>query len=139
MCQHAINGDKDVKKIALVLFGILSLTACKPGEDKATALAQKEMVEGLKDPDSAKFKNLRVTEIHGEQDGSVLATVCGQLNAKNSFNAYVGYKKFILTLAMKEKGFFSKGVTYSVISKNILQNELDETIFKYQETCGADE
>lgn len=136
---EVITGDKNVKRIALILFSFFAITACKPGEDKAKDLAQKEMVEGLKDPDSAKFKNLRVAELHEEQDGSVLATVCGQLNAKNSFNAYVGYKKFILMLAMKEKGFFSKGVTYNVISKDILQNELDETVFKYQETCDADE
>ncbi len=127
-----------MKKIAAVLLGISLLAGCKPGEKKAIDLAQKEMAESLKDPDSAKFRYVRVPEIHEEQDGSMLATVCGQLNAKNSYSAYVGYKKFVLILAMKEKGFFSKGVTYDVIAKNILESDLDEKVFKYQETCGAD-
>jgi len=43
----------------------------------------------LKDPSSATFKNVRVVR---KTDRKL---VCGEINAKNSFGAYVGYQPFI--------------------------------------------
>lgn len=136
--KNIIKGLAYMKKIALLLM-FLALTGCKPGEEKAIELAKNELSEGLKDPDGAKFKNIHVADIHEEQDGSVLATVCGQLNAKNSFNAYVGYRKFIVMLSMKEKSFFGKGVTYDVITSKVLESYQEESIFRYEETCSPND
>lgn len=61
----------------------------KNGQEKAFAAAQDAAKEGLKDPDSAKFQNLRIADFDG---GKV---VCGEINAKNSYGGYVGYKRFI--------------------------------------------
>lgn len=48
---------------------------------------------GLKDPYSARFEGLRWGK---KADGSNLRdTVCGSVNSKNSFGAYVGAKTFM--------------------------------------------
>ena len=61
----------------------------KNGQEKTIAAAQDAAKKGLKDPDSAKFQNLRIADFDG---GKV---VCGEINAKNSYGGYVGYKRFV--------------------------------------------
>jgi hypothetical protein len=60
----------------------------KNGQKKTVAAAQDRVRASLKDPDSAKFQDLRVVDYAG---GKV---VCGEVNAKNSYGGYVGYKQF---------------------------------------------
>jgi hypothetical protein len=43
------------------------------------------VLNSLKDPDSARFRN---TSVNG-------ATYCGEVNAKNSYGGYVGFKRFV--------------------------------------------
>ncbi|HHR6503129.1 TPA: hypothetical protein ACS8CD_003703 [Providencia alcalifaciens] len=50
------------------------------------SIAEKRLKENLKDPSSADFKDSRI--------GSN-GTVCGQVNSKNGFGSYTGYKKYI--------------------------------------------
>jgi len=50
---------------------------------------EKALRQTLKDGDSAKFKN--VTYIKNKNGSAV----CGYVNAKNSFGAYIGYKMFV--------------------------------------------
>lgn len=52
--------------------------------------AKRQIKEMAKDEDSVQFKN--ITSNKTEKFGEV---VCGQFNAKNSFNAYTGYIRFI--------------------------------------------
>lgn len=53
--------------------------------DAAKVTAAKVFVaNGLKDPDSAKFRNVKVK----------WGNVCGEVNAKNSYGGYVGYRRF---------------------------------------------
>ena len=61
----------------------------KNGQEKTITAAQDAAKKGLKDPDSAKFQNLRIADFDG---GKV---VCGEINAKNSYGGYVGYKRFV--------------------------------------------
>ena len=61
----------------------------KNGQEKAIAASQDAAKKGLKDPDSAKFQNLRIADFDG---GKV---VCGEINAKNGYGGYVGYKRFV--------------------------------------------
>ena len=54
----------------------------------------------MKDPDSAEFRNwsyIKASE-------SLPATVCGEVNAKNSFNGYSGFKKFLFKTDTTEFG-----------------------------------
>lgn len=51
------------------------------------------IVMDLKDPESARFRNV-FTKENKKEDGSISYLVCGEINAKNSYGAYVGYKPF---------------------------------------------
>lgn len=54
----------------------------------------------LKDPESARFGEFRAVE-----DGAKgVVTVCGTVNAKNSFGGYTGMQPFIGALDFDEKG-----------------------------------
>ena len=51
--------------------------------------AKARIVSMLKDPDSAKFKDVAVSVSSG--------AVCGRVNAKNSHGGYVGFRRFIVS------------------------------------------
>lgn len=51
------------------------------------------MEDVLKDSESARFRNLDVFEDPYLGDGQY--TLCGEVNAKNSYGAYIGYKPFM--------------------------------------------
>lgn len=82
-----------MQKLRVMLPFFLMLAACGQSEaDKAKNAAEmkeirfqrvaKESVTAvLKDPDSAEFRNQR--------------GFCGEVNSKNSFGGYVGFKRFI--------------------------------------------
>lgn len=57
--------------------------------DRATA----QLVQNFKDPESAKYRNIRTY-----RTGMGDEIVCGEVNGKNSFGAYVGYKPFYIRL-----------------------------------------
>lgn len=115
-----------------------TLVGCKPSEEKALDLAKKEIAQDMKDPDSAKFRFTRIVKTKENEDGSLLALVCGQVNAKNGFGAYAGFHSFMIDLSMKSKGIFSKGVTYSVGHKKISKEDDRSDIIGYSDICGED-
>lgn len=131
-----------VKNVFLCAFAVLSLTACKPTEEKAMQLGQKEIAQGLKDPDSAKFKLVRFNRDKTQKvPDSLSGYVCGRVAGKNSFGAYVGYQPFYIHLALTPKGTFSSGVTYTVGDKAIyLDGRTEEWIDvdgnTYVNRCG---
>jgi hypothetical protein len=55
----------------------------------AIAKVKHDILERLKDPDSAKFRRIKVSE-----DGTL---VCGEVNAKNSYGGYTGFTRFTNT------------------------------------------
>lgn len=58
--------------------------------------AVRAITEELLDPDSAKFRCIRVKR-NEEMD---VITVSGGVNAKNAYGGYVGYKAFNITMHM---------------------------------------
>lgn len=75
--------------LTLLLSG--SVTAASPSSNQTKDLDAAKVIfvkmviaNGLKDPDSAKFRRVKVK----------WDTVCGEVNAKNSFGGYVGYRRF---------------------------------------------
>lgn len=50
--------------------------------------AKARVLDTLKDPDSAKFKDVYVAA-----DGE---TLCGSINSKNSYGGYVGFQNFMI-------------------------------------------
>jgi hypothetical protein len=67
----------------VMLFGALVLLGC----DRSIEEAQRVVADRMKDPRSVQFRNVAT--------GS-LGHVCGELNAKNSYGAYVGFKRFFV-------------------------------------------
>jgi hypothetical protein len=61
----------------------------KNGKEKTITAAQESVRKKLKDPDSAKFQNTRITDYNGGR------VVCGEVNAKNIYGGYVGYNVFV--------------------------------------------
>lgn len=65
----------------------------KAGEEKVIDEALASARHGMKDPDAAQFRNVRLVAYNG---GHV---VCGEVNGKNSYGAYVGYTPFVASTA----------------------------------------
>ena len=117
----ACNKEFDVKTPLsfLVILTLISLVACgdsppetssQPQMQKAAELARQKaeqdkkreqrqaaylqvVLDSLKDPDSAQFRDLQWS-IDREQYGDSL---CGWVNAKNGFGRYVGFHPFAVT------------------------------------------
>lgn len=69
--------------ILIVAIGGMSLAGC----DSASSRAQEIAARDLKDPSSAQFRDVR------EAKGGA---VCGEMNGKNAFGAYTGFKRFVV-------------------------------------------
>jgi hypothetical protein len=73
-------------KLALFI-PIFLLSACSSSADNLFAEEVQNSVRAkLKDPDSAKFQDLR--------SFAEARVACGKVNSKNSFGGYVGYEEF---------------------------------------------
>ncbi|WGL54589.1 hypothetical protein [Kluyvera intermedia] len=123
-----------MKKV-MFLIALCVLAGCKPGADKAISIGQKEVSAVMKDPDSAKFRNVKFIQKDEADDGTVNGYVCGEINSKNSYGAYAGFSPFMVNLAMKSKGIFSTGVTYTVNAKEIYGGDSLPGA-DYKEICG---
>ena len=74
---------------ALIFVIPAMMFGCSPDPNRAViAKAEQSVKQDLKDPDSAEFSD---ETVKGDPD---TGTVCGRVNAKNSFGGYVGYRKF---------------------------------------------
>lgn len=72
-----------------IIFGSILLSGCdgNPFEKmKKERESKKLVIESLKDGESAKFRN-----VNGE---------CGEVNAKNGFGAYTGFKRYMTPLGL---------------------------------------
>lgn len=56
--------------------------------DPRIELARQRIIDLLKDPESARFK-----EVYVARDG---VSICGAVNSKNSMGGYVGFQRFII-------------------------------------------
>ncbi|WP_090187400.1 MULTISPECIES: hypothetical protein [unclassified Duganella] len=72
--------------IATVFF--LGITGIAVGADQPSARAKLRAIS--KDTDSLKFRNERTSP-----EDSTMS--CGEFNGKNSFGAYVGFRRFIVS------------------------------------------
>lgn len=75
---------------ALVIVGVLAVALGaillnKPGDSATVKKAKETILSSLRDPSSAEFRNI----IEAPED-----FVCGEVNAKNAFGAYIGFATF---------------------------------------------
>lgn len=102
-------------KRILFLSLVIGLVGC------GTSETEKTVENTLKDPDSAKFRNVK--------------GVCGEVNAKNGFGAYGGYKKFI---NLPEGVLFESNVNQVVFNRSWVGNcgtEKEKEVF-FKEECS---
>lgn len=77
---------KTVLILAIAIFAIFSFGIYAQMTGSAPQETAREYLTGeLKDADTAKFRMIRKTSS---------GAICGEVNAKNSFGAYTGYKRF---------------------------------------------
>lgn len=83
-----------VMPFAVIAMGVAGTSVAGPvtgaAKDRLINEAKAAISEDFKDPSSAQFRNIWIT-YEPEIDKS---TVCGEVNAKNSFGAYVGFAPF---------------------------------------------
>lgn len=93
---------KFVYALTLALAGCLevpdTLTPIVKSEPVTMTSARKAQIEGvilarLVDPDSAKFRNVRIRDVTLDT-GVQERRVCGQFNAKNRMGGYSGFEYF---------------------------------------------
>lgn len=76
--------------IPITALAALLASACDKLPVGPVADAKAIAAAGLRDPGSAQFRNLRsVTNANG-------TAVCGEINGKNAFGAYVGFQDFVV-------------------------------------------
>lgn len=73
-----INRELKLKNILLVFF-MMTLVGCNKVENET----KKMVLDSLKDPSSAEFQNVK--------------GYCGEVNAKNSYGGYTGFKSFYIS------------------------------------------
>lgn len=81
--------EASMRQVALLSRQTMDFLAAGKSDDDAITQAQKKLGDSLKDPGAAQFKNVRMTPY---LDGKV---ICGEVNGKNSYGAYVGFKPFV--------------------------------------------
>lgn len=77
-----------MKKIVAAIAMLCSMVSTSSFASEVSA-AQSAIKNQMKDPDSTNFKSVR--EITNSQGGRF---VCGEVNSKNSYGGYVGFKTF---------------------------------------------
>lgn len=121
----------------LIVSSVLAalLSGCSPSEDKILAVGTSEYAQALKDPDSAKFTDLYFKKDINQKGSGVNGYVCGMVNAKNSFGAYVGFHPFYIHVSVEPRFLIPIfGVAYGSSDPGSV-NE-DSKYFEYGYRCG---
>jgi hypothetical protein len=93
----------------LAVSVILATTGCQSGNSPTNPDGYQHLLqtalklqakEALKDPDSASFRALQLYRIrYKKSDGTILSggeyKLCGEVNARNGFGGYAGFKPFV--------------------------------------------
>lgn len=79
---------------ALAVASCVSPALAQKGKDAQFIAGAKRAVSDLfKDPDSVRFRDVAIYQRYNSEQ----RFLCGEVNAKNSYGAYVGYKTFYAT------------------------------------------
>lgn len=85
-----------MKKAAMLI--LVSLLAACSADDKVEQVAKEGITKNFNDPSSVQYRNVTTT---AESPQSPYRTTCGELNAKNQYGAYIGFKKFVVVTEMQ--------------------------------------
>ena len=90
----------------LLLGGLLALVAVSANaqinsieDKKAIDTAKQIITDNLKDPNSANFRDINVYHLTNKNTNETkISAVCGEVNARNSYGGYAGFKKFVAVM-----------------------------------------
>jgi len=104
-----------MKRLFCVAAAVLFIAGCKPSDSQVIKVGQAKLVEDLKDPESAQFKGM-FFHPDAKNSGSVASGyVCGEINGKNSFGGYVGFKRVYVHVKAEPRWYIPVlGISYSV-------------------------
>lgn len=103
-----------MKRLFLVAFAVLFIAGCKPSDSQLIKIGQDKLAENLKDPASAQFKGMFFHPDSSQSGSNASGYVCGELNGKNSYGAYVGYERVYIHVKAKPRWLIPLfGVSYS--------------------------
>ena len=81
-------------RMSFAVCAVLGVVSLPAGADSALERAAMDAVAyGLRDPGSARFRNIR-TVTYPTPAGRVASYVCGEVNGKNVYGGYVGFRRF---------------------------------------------
>jgi hypothetical protein len=83
---------KTITAIAALLITSAALADIK--DEAALKEAHDHITRDLKDPSSAQFRDEKVYWGISKDSGAPYSIVCGEVNAKNSYGAYVGFQPY---------------------------------------------
>lgn len=108
--------------VCAVAAGAFAQKSAKvPTIKEQVAMAKTNLVANFLDPDAAKFRGLTGYGMkHPDGSGQVVA-LCGEVNAKNKFGAYTGFRRF-----------YSIGGMLSKVETD------DSPLAAYENTCKGD-
>lgn len=78
--------------VMLAALVVLTITGCRFFEDEG----QKKVRHFLKDPQAAEFRNARAVVEANSYNSNAHETFCGEVNFKNSYGAFTGFKKYVV-------------------------------------------
>jgi len=92
-------GGRHLARLVLagMLLGVIAPTlGATLNTNRVIAAAKESVAHDFKDPSSAQFRDVRIVITNGEKNPKEkIHAVCGEVNAKNSFGAYTGFKRFV--------------------------------------------
>jgi hypothetical protein len=94
--------NKLVIAFALIVFSSVSVAADLTAKEKSAIV--NAVKEQLKDPDSAKFKWVKLADRINPKN--FVDSYCGLVNAKNSYGGYTGFEPFEVMVARSDNNKF---------------------------------
>lgn len=84
-----------VAAVAALLGSSSGRQALGIGHERDRQALEERVRSAMKDPESVQFRN---GDIHFAYQGA-RPVLCGEVNARNSFGGYVGFRRFVATLS----------------------------------------
>lgn len=87
-----------IASVALLMSGCVATTPIAASKSvvlskQQVAQIKASVVQDFFDPDAANFRNIRAVDVT-LADGQTFRRVCGEVNGKNRYGAYVGFEMF---------------------------------------------
>lgn len=80
------------------------LVGCGYSEEDAIRAAEDSVREAMMDPESARIEGSFFVESGKTDEGYTSGSVCGWVNGKNAFGAYIGKRRFVVQAVYGKEG-----------------------------------